>query len=205
MGNFARARSSNTAAELGRTETKEIGPYHSGWEVQIVKSTSLLIAGLIVGSFAYGQTKGADSDFVQKASEGGVAEVKLGQLAQQKATNSSVKNFGMMMVTDHTKAGDQLKSIATQKGMSIASSLNSKDQSLYDRLSSMSGNQFDEAYITAMVSDHKEDIAEFEKEANSGRDPQIKQFAQDTLPTLREHLKAAEAAQMEVQKSRKGE
>jgi len=134
-----------------------------------------------------------------------LAEVKLGQLAQQKATSPAVKNFGARMVMDHSKANDQLAAIAMQKGVPTATAINAKDQALYDKLSSMSGSQFDTAYINAMVADHKTDIAEFEKQAKSGHDPDLKKFAMDTLPTLQEHLKMAEAAQMELQGTRKGE
>jgi putative membrane protein len=146
----------------------------------------------------------ADSQFVQKASAGGMAEVKLGELAKQKGTSSAVKDFGSRMVTDHTQGNDKLKSIAMGEGMSVATALESKDQALYDRLSSMSGAQFDEAYIDAMVKDHREDIAEFEEEAKNGENAKIKQFAMDTLPTLRDHLKMAETASSELKKNSPG-
>ncbi|MBV8843173.1 MAG: DUF4142 domain-containing protein [Bryobacterales bacterium] len=174
-----------------------------------MKISSFLIAALVCGSFVYAQkpqpSSSADATFVQHASEGGMAEVQLGQLAQQKGTNPAVKNFGARMVMDHSKGNDQLKAIATQKGLATATAVNSKDQALYNKLNSESGSQFDMDYINAMIADHKEDIAEFEKEANSGQDPDVKKFAMDTLPTLREHLKMAETAQMELQRGRKGE
>jgi len=92
----------------------------------------------------------ADRQFVIKAAQGGAAEVKLGQLAQDKGSNQAVKDFGKQMVTDHSAANDELKSIASGKGITLPDTLNSKDQALYDRLSKMSGDQFDKAYINAM-------------------------------------------------------
>jgi len=174
-----------------------------------MKLTGLFLAGLLCVAFAQGPktTTNGDSQFVQKASAGGMAEVKLGELAKQKGNSSAVKEFGSRMVTDHTQANDKLKSIAMGEGISAATSLEQKDQALYDKLSAMAGAQFDEAYIDAMIKDHREDIAEFEKEAKSGQNAKIKQFAMDTLPTLRDHLKMAETASSEVKKSspRKGE
>jgi len=133
----------------------------------------------------------ADQNFVKKAAEGGMAEVELGNLAKEKASSSEVKQFAQRMVDDHTKANDQLKSIASEKGVTLPTSLDSKDQALKDRLSSLSGEQFDRTYMDNMVKDHTKDVSEFRKEANSGKDPDVKSFADKTLPTLESHLKEA--------------
>ena len=135
---------------------------------------------------------GGDQQFAMKAAQGGMAEVQLGQLAQKNASNNSVKQFGERMVTDHSNANDQLKGLASQKNITVPISLSAKDQALYRNLSSKTGSDFDKAYITAMLKDHKEDIAEFQQEANSGSDPDIKAWAAKTLPTLQEHLRMAE-------------
>jgi putative membrane protein len=95
------------------------------------------------------------------------------------------------MVKDHGKAGDELKSIAGQKSISLPGEITTKDQALKTHLSSLSGDAFDKAYMSAMVKDHQTDIAEFEKEANSGTDSDLKSFASKTLPTLKEHLSLA--------------
>ncbi len=162
------------------------------------------VAGLAAILTGMLMAQSGDADFVRKASEGGMAEVKLGQLAQQKASHHSVKEFGRRMEADHSKAGDELKGIAAEQGMTVESALNSKDQALYDRLSGLSGDEFDRAYINAMVRDHREDISEFQKEASTGRNEKVKAFASKTLPTLREHLKLAEAAANEVGITRTG-
>ncbi len=134
----------------------------------------------------------SDRNFLMKAAEGGMAEVELGQLAAKNASNSSVKQFGQRMVTDHSKANEQAKAIAAQKNVTLPTSMNSKDQATYRNLSSKTGSDFDKAYITDMLKDHREDIAEFRSEANSGTDPDVKAWAAKTLPTLEEHLRMAE-------------
>jgi len=139
-----------------------------------------------------------DSQFVTKAAQGGLAEVKLGQLAQDKGSNQSVKDFGAQMVKDHSEANDKLKSVVSGKGVSVPDSLNAKDQALYDRLSKLSGTQFDRAYISAMVKDHVEDVAEFRKESKTAQDADIKSFAAKTLPTLEHHLQMAQDAQKQL-------
>lgn len=137
--------------------------------------------------------KSADAKFAAKAAQGGMAEVQLGQLAAQKASNADVKAFGQQMVDDHTKANDQLKSVATKENMTLPSTLDSKDQALMTKLQGLSGADFDKTYMKAMVKDHKEDVKEFQKEADKGKDPQIKNFASQTLPTLQQHLTKAES------------
>src|SRR5689334_15410130 len=95
----------------------------------------------------------ADSTFVTKAAQGGMAEVKLGNLAKEKAESPDVKNFGQTMVTDHTKAGDELKQIASSKNITLPTDIDAKDQAKYDRLSKLSGAAFDRAYMRDMVAD----------------------------------------------------
>lgn len=126
--------------------------------------------------------------FVKDAALGGMTEVELGRLAAQKATRDDVKQFGQKMVDDHTKANDQLKDIATKSSMEVPSSLDSKHQARVDKLSALSGAAFDKAYVKDQLKDHQQDVSEFQSEAQGGSDPNIKQFAASTLPTLQEHL-----------------
>jgi|SRR5579862_2890397 len=134
----------------------------------------------------------SDHNFLTKAAEGGMAEMEFGQLASKNASSGCAKQFGQRMVTDHSKANDQAKSLAAQKGITLPTSMSSKDQAMYRNLSSKNGGDFDKAYMSAMLKDHREDIAEFRQEANSGNDPDIKAWAAKTLPTLEEHLRIAE-------------
>ncbi len=133
----------------------------------------------------------ADTHFAKEAAQGGMAEVKLGQLAQDKGASDSVKNFGKRMVDDHSKAGDKLKDVASQENITLPTDISAKDQATYDRLSKLNGAAFDRAYAKDMVKDHEADVAAFQKEANGGRVDSLKGFASDTLPTLRDHLTEA--------------
>jgi len=147
---------------------------------------------------AASRMKSADNSFVMKAMQGGMAEVELGNLAEQKGSSQTVKDFGKQMVTDHTKANDELKTIASGKGITAPAGLAAKDQTLKDRLSNLSGAEFDRMYMQHMVQDHQKDVSEFRKESTSGSDADVKAFAAKTLPTLEEHLKMAESGYSEV-------
>jgi putative membrane protein len=134
-----------------------------------------------------------DQDFVTKAAQGGLAEVQLGQVAASKATAADVKTFGQRMVSDHSKANDELKSVAATAGATVPTEPSSDQRDTMTKLDKESGADFDKAYARAMVKDHKEDIDLFRKEASSGQNADLKAFAQRTLPTLEEHLRMAEA------------
>lgn len=135
---------------------------------------------------------GSDSHFVMDAAKGGLAEVEMGKLAAEKASSPDVKQFGQRMVDDHSKANDELKAVASQKGITLPTELAPADKATLDRLSKLSGEAFDRAYMSDMVKDHKKDVAEFKKEASAGKDADVKAFAGKTLPTLEEHLKMAQ-------------
>lgn len=163
------------------------------------KTIAALFTSCVFGLAAYAQSNSqpnslssGDKSFMQKAAVGGMAEVQLGQLAEQKASSQAVKDFGKRMVTDHTQADDRLKGVADSKFVNLPNSLDAKDKALYDRLSGLSGAAFDREYMRAMVKDHRTDVAEFQKEANSGHDHDIKSFASLTLPTLQDHLRQAQ-------------
>ena len=136
-----------------------------------------------------------DKKFVEKAVQGSVAEVQLGQLAVQKAQNPQVKKFGQQMIDDHSAANNKLQQIASQKGVTAPTSMDSATQREYDRLQKLSGAQFDREYMKHMVSDHEKDIKEFQSEAKSAKDSDIKSFAETTLPTLQKHLDMAKQAE----------
>jgi putative membrane protein len=134
----------------------------------------------------------SDNKFVKDAAEGGMMEVELGRIAASKGTNPDVKTFGQRMVDDHSKANDQLKQVASSKGITLPASLPASKQKEVDKYNKLSGAAFDSAYIHHMVSDHKKDVAEFKKESKNGKDTDVKSFATNTLPTLEDHLKMAE-------------
>jgi putative membrane protein len=141
---------------------------------------------------AFAAPSAADTDFVKKAAQAGTAEVAAGNMAVSKGQSESVKTFGQRMVTDHSKAGEELKAVATKSGLTLPSTVSSEQKAAAEKLGKMQGADFDKAYAKQMVSDHQEAVALFQKEASSGNDADLKAFAQKTLPALQEHLKMAQ-------------
>jgi putative membrane protein len=125
----------------------------------------------------------SDKTFVREAAEGGLAEVQLGQLAEQKASNPEVKKFAERMVQEQ---------VATRDGITLPKKLDAKDEMLKTRLEKLSGPAFDRTYMQNMVTDHRHDIAQFEHEDRMGHDNDVREFAAHTLPTLKSHLQEAE-------------
>jgi putative membrane protein len=139
----------------------------------------------------------SDRNFIQKAAEGGQAEVELGQLAQTKATSDAVKQFAQRMVNDHGAANQELMQLAQNKGVQVDATLK-KHASLRDRLAKLQGSEFDRAYVKEMVKDHKADVAEFRKMHSGAVDPNLKAWVDKTLPTLEDHLKTIEGIQAQM-------
>ena len=135
-----------------------------------------------------------DRDFVMKATSGGMMEVELGNIAQQNAANQRVKDFGSMMVRDHSAANQELMSFANRRNLMLNSdSLLKLHKSHIDALKNKTGAAFDKAYMSMMVSDHKKDVSEFEKASKMCKDQECLAFAAKTLPTLQMHLDSAQA------------
>jgi putative membrane protein len=134
----------------------------------------------------------ADADFTVNAASGGMMEVQLGELAGRKASAQDVKDFGAMMVKDHTMGNDKLKAIAASKNLTLPDSLSADMQKEASDLENKNGADFDKAYIGMMVDDHKKDIKEFEDESKNGSDADIRGFADSSLHMLHKHLNAAE-------------
>jgi putative membrane protein len=144
-----------------------------------------------------------DSNFVKEAAQGGLMEVQLGKLAQEKATNEKVKQFGKRMEQDHSKANEELKKIASDKGVQLSNNLDKKHKSKVDKFAKLSGADFDKKYIDDMVSDHKEDINKFQRESEKAKDADLKKFASQSLPTLQEHLQLAESTAQQMKTASK--
>ena len=156
-----------------------------------------LLAGLT--GVAIANTTLADSTFAREAAFGGMAEVELGKIAVQKASNEKVREFGQRMVDDHARLDAELKGIAAKDNIELPNHLDAKYRSQVDRFSKMSaGSRFDSAYIDEMISDHRADLSAFEKEQDAGQNHDLTGWVADTLPTLRDHLRMAEAAQRVV-------
>ena len=140
-----------------------------------------------------GTIDSAARDFVLEAAIGGMMEVELGKIAVQKGASEGVKQFGQRMVDDHSKAGEELTTLAASKGITLPTQLDEKHRNDLDKFSKLSGTEFDRAYAKAMLSDHKKDVSAFEKESMKSQDTDVKAFAAKTLPTLKEHLEMAKA------------
>jgi predicted outer membrane protein len=107
----------------------------------------------------------ADQNFILAAAQGGMTEVKLGELAAQKGKRDDVKEFGQMMVKDHTAINDDLKALAAQKGVTLPDSLDAKHQGIVDKMTALTGSEFDNAYVADMIKDHKMDAKAFKAES----------------------------------------
>lgn len=149
---------------------------------RLVTGTEQLVAG---------EQQQQDQQFVTEAAEGGMLEVKLGELAFSKGVSQEVKNFGKTMVTDHTKVNDELKAVAEKKQLKIPASLSAKKQQKYDSLAAMQGEQFDMLYMNMMIASHEQTIGLFQTESNKGQDADLKKWADSKIPALKHHLEMA--------------
>lgn len=134
-----------------------------------------------------------DQQFIIKASQGNKAEVELGQLAMNKASNPEVKRFAERIVKDHSKANQKLNSMAKKKGVSIPENLSEEAVQLKNTLTALNGAEFDKQYMSAMVDDHQKDIDEFQNQSQQGQDKDVKHFADQSLPVLKRHLDMAQS------------
>jgi putative membrane protein len=139
-----------------------------------------------------------DLEFATKAAQGGIKEVRLGELAQQQAATPEVQQFGQRMVQDHGQANEQLMQIAESKGIELPTEMPQDAQQLHDELQQKSGQEFDQAYMDEMVSDHHEEVEAFQQYVEAGQDPDLKSFAEQTLPVLEQHLQLAQQTQEQV-------
>ena len=138
-----------------------------------------------------GKPTAKETAFVKEAADGGMTEVELGKVAGKNGQRDDVKKFGEQMVTDHGKANDDLKSVASKLGITVPDQVSSKHQSRIDSLSKKTGDAFDTAYITDMISDHEKDIAAFEKARSQVTNEDLKKFIDDTVPVMKHHLEMA--------------
>ena len=136
---------------------------------------------------------GGDLAFMNDAAPGGMAEVELGKMAASKAQNAEVKAFGQKMVEDHSKAGEELKQLAAQKKVMLPPDVLPAHKQLMEKLSKLSGADFDKEYVAAMVEAHEKDVAAFENVSKTAADADVKAFATKTLPTLKMHLEMIKA------------
>lgn len=135
----------------------------------------------------------SDEDFVKEAASGGLMEVELGRYAQQNATNPRVKNFGAMMVKDHSKANEELRTLAASKNITLPAAMMDKHQNKVNDLQKKDKTEFDKDYMKEMVDDHEKDVDNFQKMAEKGKDPDLKAFAAKTVSILLMHQDSAKS------------
>jgi putative membrane protein len=151
---------------------------------------ALIAVGLLVPRVNAATTVSmADKDFILAAAQGGMTEVKLGELASRNGMRDDVKAFGQRMVKDHSAINDDLKALATQKDVTLPDSLDAKHQGMVDKMAALTGSEFDDAYIAGMIKDHKMDAKEFKAESAATQDADIKSFLDKSIPVVDEHLK----------------
>ncbi len=167
----------------------------------------LALPGVVVAQQAERPAKerkaGGNDPVVMNAARDNLAEVQLGKLAAERAASDEVKKFAERMVTDHQKAYDELKQIADSKGLKVPTEPDSRTKKEYDRLAKTSGADFDRAYMDLMVREHDRDVKAFQRAAKNEKDPQVKDWAAKTLPTLHEHQKLAKDTDSHVRAARK--
>ena len=154
---------------------------------------ALASALLVACGSVYAAPSAIDSDFVTKAAQAGMAEVAAGRMAEKQGQSAATKAFGKRMVTDHTKAGDELKRAAEKSGAKMPTTMSDEQKQAGEKLAGLKGDAFDRAYAEQMVKDHEDAVALFQKESTSGSDSDLKAFAGMTLPTLQDHLRMAKA------------
>jgi putative membrane protein len=143
--------------------------------------------------------------FMKEAASGGLMEVELGKIAAEKGSHQRVKEFGKRMQADHSKANAQLKKIASSKGVELPTEPSGEHKSTMDKLTKLSGAEFDREYMEAMVDDHTEDIEKFQTQADKGKDPELQKFASENLPILKKHLELAQSTEKQIKTESKGD
>jgi putative membrane protein len=139
-----------------------------------------------------------DFPFLQEAANANHLEVRLGQLAQGKASSPAVKQFGQRMVTDHTRLQQDLGSMTSRSAIALNPALTPADSAKINRLESLSGAQFDQAYMSMMIQDHQADAAKFENQSRNADSPQVRELAARSLPVLQQHLSLAQQVGRQV-------
>lgn len=152
----------------------------------------LLLSALLIPSLGWAASGSPDTSFYKSLAQGGLAEVELGNLAADKAADSSVKNFAVMMVKDHSAANQELKALAASKSVSLPDSPGVSAHAKKVELEALSGKTFDQSYMSNQIKAHKSTASLLQKEIASGKDADAKAFAQKVLSTVKSHLSAAE-------------
>jgi putative membrane protein len=143
----------------------------------------------------------SDTAFAMQAAQDGVAKIRMGKLAAEKGSRADVKAFGQQMAGDYMKANDDLRSVAEKKAMTLPTNMRAHQYATYRKLQKLFGSAFDHAYVKVMIKNNREDVKQFQKEANRGKDEEIRGFASRTVPVLETHLRGIRSIQSNTQQS----
>ena len=160
--------------------------------VWFLTATTVAFIPATGGQHARQDIKSSAQSFIEKAAEGQQVEIALGQLAFERAGSEQVKQFGAQMVKDHQIARQGMEQLASREGVQLPTQLAGKHEHKKERFSQLSGKEFDQAYMTHMLRDHRKDIRDFEQGMHAFMNPQIQQWAEGTLPVLKRHLQKAQ-------------
>ena len=153
-------------------------------------TTFRTVATFILGALAMTAWAG-DPAFIEKAAQGGIAEVAAGQLASSKATNVDVRNFGAMMVRDHGAANEKLAVLAKSEGVTMPDAYGEEHAAMLKTLEAADGTSFDQTYMSHMVEAHEKTVQLMKSEITTGQDPEVRAYAESALPTVEKHLREA--------------
>lgn len=166
--------------------------------ISMHRGSIAFVTALLAWGLAVAQVTSFDEEFVLKAASDNAAEIALGRLAQQQASDPAVKDFAVRVVQDHEQAAQELTSIVSSVDLVMPAGISAEHARLQDQLSGVQGDQFDRRYIGAMVQEHQKTVSLFERAANEADAPELQEYAKKTLPTLQDHLRMAQqvAAQL---------
>jgi putative membrane protein len=160
-----------------------------------MKRAPLMALLMLPAAAALAANSMSDKDFVEEAAQGGMAEVELGRLAAQKGSSGQVKTFGQQMVSDHERANQKLMMIASGKGLKVPTDTDAMHKMAKKRMEGMSGAEFDTQYLKSQVADHEKMVKLMSEQSKSGKDPELKAFAAETLPIVQRHLDMVKSMQ----------
>ncbi len=186
----------NTVNTRTNTTVSNANMTNSNTAVVVNSNTNMTDSNMNMSNSTSGTN--SPSGFMMEAAKGGMAEVELSRTAMSKIQNAEVKQFAQQMVADHTRANNELKQLAAKKNVTLPTELDAAHKTMADRMSKLSGAEFDREYVNAMVEDHEKDVNLFRMQSESGTDADAKAFAAKTLPTLQMHLKMIQGIQSKM-------
>jgi putative membrane protein len=146
-----------------------------------------------------GQVAESEQNSAEKVAQDSIAEIDLGELAKERAQSDEVKQFAQRMIDDHGKANEQLEEIAKNKGVALPTEAGEEHSKVRAELADLKGEEFDQKYMAAMAEDHQKAVDLFQKQSEEGQDAELKSFAEQTLPIIKEHLTQAQSMVQQAQ------